>query len=197
MNFTALNKHKYLLLFLLCLLFVVPDCFGQYFKKIGMNDGLSNLSVLSIYQDTLGRMWFGTNEGVNVYDGRKIDIIKSYETDNGQEKKLLSGSIFQIVGNSKGDVFIRNNSSIIKYDIRQETFKEIYSHSLGSINRIKGDIWFTIYDSLYIHNARTDSISYKGRLNTPLVWCMHEMGDRKSKRLNSSHRSLSRTQSSA
>ena len=178
MNFTALNKHKYLLLFLLCLLFVVPDCFGQYFKKIGMNDGLSNLSVLSIYQDTLGRMWFGTNEGVNVYDGRKIDIIKSYETDNGQEKKLLSGSIFQIVGNSKGDVFIRNNSSIIKYDIRQETFKEIYSHSLGSINRIKGDIWFTIYDSLYIHNARTDSISYKGRLNTPLVWCMHEMGDK-------------------
>ena len=96
MNFTALNKHKYLLLFLLCLLFVVPDCFGQYFKKIGMNDGLSNLSVLSIYQDTLGRMWFGTNEGVNVYDGRKIDIIKSYETDNGRRKSCYRVLFFRL-----------------------------------------------------------------------------------------------------
>ena len=37
MNFTTLKKHNYLLLFLLCLTFVVPDCFGQYFKQLGMN----------------------------------------------------------------------------------------------------------------------------------------------------------------
>ena len=48
----------YLALFLLLL----PICsYGQFFKRLGMKDGLSNPSVLAIYQDTLGRMWFGTN----------------------------------------------------------------------------------------------------------------------------------------
>lgn len=45
------------------LLFCI-NLYGQYFKKLDMKDGLSNLSVLAIYQDTLGRMWFGTNEGL-------------------------------------------------------------------------------------------------------------------------------------
>lgn len=50
----------YLALFLLLL----PICsYGQFFKRLGMKDGLSNPSVLAIYQDTLGRMWFGTNMG--------------------------------------------------------------------------------------------------------------------------------------
>lgn len=44
-----------------------------------MKDGLSSPSVLAIYQDTLGRMWFGTNEGVNVYDSKQISKYKSYD----------------------------------------------------------------------------------------------------------------------
>ena len=37
------------------LLFCI-NLYGQYFKKLDMKDGLSNLSVLAIYQDTLGQM---------------------------------------------------------------------------------------------------------------------------------------------
>ena len=34
-----------------------------YFSKIGIEQGLSQLSVMNIYQDELGTMWFGTREG--------------------------------------------------------------------------------------------------------------------------------------
>ena len=70
-----------------------------------MKDGLSNPSVLAIYQDTLGRMWFGTNEGVNIYDGKQIYKCKSYLVGQSQQVKLINGSINQIVGDSLG-IFI-------------------------------------------------------------------------------------------
>ena len=35
-----------------------------YFKHLGKSEGLSQISVVSICQDELGRMWFGTLEGL-------------------------------------------------------------------------------------------------------------------------------------
>ena len=96
----------YLALFLLLL----PICsYGQFFKRLGMKDGLSNPSVLAIYQDTLGRMWFGTNEGVNIYDGEQIHQCKSYVVGQSQQVKLMNGAINQIVGDSLGNIYMRNN----------------------------------------------------------------------------------------
>ena len=56
-----------------------PFAHGQdevYFSKIGIEEGLSQLSVMTIYQDELGRMWFGTREGLNIYDGNRITILQ-------------------------------------------------------------------------------------------------------------------------
>lgn len=72
--------------FLFLLLLIGTCAYGQYFKKIGINDGLSNLSVMSICQDTLGRMWFGTMDGINIYDGAKIEKIKYCEVVSEQGK---------------------------------------------------------------------------------------------------------------
>ena len=47
------------------------------FRHLSIKDGLSQLSVLSIYQDKLGRMWFGTEEGINVFDGNNLTAIKT------------------------------------------------------------------------------------------------------------------------
>ena len=52
------------------LLFVSITLRGNvYFKHLGKTDGLSQISVISICQDELGRMWFGTLEGLSFYDG--------------------------------------------------------------------------------------------------------------------------------
>lgn len=100
-----------------------------------MKDGLSNLSVLAIYQDTLGRMWFGTNEGVNIYDGERLSTYKSYEIIDNQlrKKKFINGVVDQIVGDFYGDVFLKTDGALIKYDIRKERFKEIYPTGISSI----------------------------------------------------------------
>lgn len=44
------------LLLLLCFVFIHQVVYPVYFKHLGMSDGLSQVSVMSIYQDCLGRM---------------------------------------------------------------------------------------------------------------------------------------------
>ncbi len=39
------------------------------FEHIGIEEGLSNNNVLAIFQDSKGYMWFGTEDGLNKYDG--------------------------------------------------------------------------------------------------------------------------------
>ncbi|MFP4289405.1 MAG: two-component regulator propeller domain-containing protein [Bacteroidales bacterium] len=39
------------------------------FSHLTTKDGLSQNSVLCIHQDSYGFMWFGTRDGLNLYDG--------------------------------------------------------------------------------------------------------------------------------
>lgn len=68
-------RYKYLLL-LLALLALNTPISAEYFRHIGLSEGLTQPSVMSIHQDQLGRMWFGTREGINLYDGKQITAFK-------------------------------------------------------------------------------------------------------------------------
>ena len=65
-----------IILSLILLLGFCSGIYPIYFKHIGMQEGLSQLSVMAIYQDNLGRMWFGTEEGINIYDGVQTKVYK-------------------------------------------------------------------------------------------------------------------------
>lgn len=167
-----MKQFKYLLFFVL--IWLSADSYGQYFKKLGMKDGLSNPSVLAVYQDTLGRMWFGTNEGINVYDGNQIYKYKSYYVVDEQhrKRKFINGMVNQIVGDSLGNIFLRNNGLLIKYDIYKETFKEISSRWIGALGATKGKVWCAIRDSLFYIDSKTDALNFCRKLNTAYIRCM-------------------------
>ena len=46
------------------------------FETIGIGDGLSQSTVLSILQDSRGFIWFGTQDGLNRYDGYGFQIYR-------------------------------------------------------------------------------------------------------------------------
>ncbi|UEG51671.1 response regulator [Mucilaginibacter daejeonensis] len=48
---------------------------------LGIENGLSNSAVRSIYQDHSGFMWFGTYDGLNRYDGYEFKVFRSRSTD--------------------------------------------------------------------------------------------------------------------
>ncbi|WP_259328040.1 hybrid sensor histidine kinase/response regulator transcription factor [Bacteroides caccae] len=143
-----------------------------------MKDGLSNPSVLAIYQDTLGRMWFGTNEGVNIYDGEQIHQCKSYVVGQSQQVKLMNGAINQIVGDSLGNIYMRNNHALLRYDIRKEKLEEIRSSGVSSLASINRKIWCAMGDSLFKYDCNRDSLYFFRKLNTSTVWCLEQQGEK-------------------
>ena len=47
-----------------------------HFSHLGTADGLSQSVVMSILQDSAGFMWFGTEDGLNRYDGYEFEIYR-------------------------------------------------------------------------------------------------------------------------
>ncbi|MDQ3071559.1 MAG: hypothetical protein M3R55_17750, partial [Acidobacteriota bacterium] len=42
------------------------------FARLSVEEGLSNSAVREILQDRRGFLWFGTNNGLNQYDGYRV-----------------------------------------------------------------------------------------------------------------------------
>jgi ligand-binding sensor domain-containing protein/signal transduction histidine kinase/AraC-like DNA-binding protein/AmiR/NasT family two-component response regulator len=51
-------------------------------EHLSVKDGLSQISVVSIFQDSQGFMWFGTRDGLNRYDGYNFHIFRESDADN-------------------------------------------------------------------------------------------------------------------
>ncbi len=52
------------------------------FEKISIEQGLSSSGVYSIFQDRKGFLWFGTENGLNRYDGYSFKIFKNEPDDS-------------------------------------------------------------------------------------------------------------------
>ena len=110
-------RYKYLLL-LLALLALNTPISAEYFRHIGLSEGLTQPSVMSIHQDQLGRMWFGTREGINLYDGKQITAFKGWcNASNDSAPIWLGNEVSSIVEDKQGNIFFLVDDDIIKFDI--------------------------------------------------------------------------------
>ena len=101
------------LIILFVFLNTLSYAFPIYFKHIGTKEGLSQLSVMSIYQDELGRMWFGTEEGLSVFDGVHVTAYKpTLANENGNEFPV-GNSIDFITGDNRGNIYFNSDNSLV------------------------------------------------------------------------------------
>ena len=77
------SRQKYLYHILRCvfiyIILLTHFVFSQHdkrFKQITIEDGLSQSTVETIVQDKMGFMWFGTEDGLNRFDGYQFKIYK-------------------------------------------------------------------------------------------------------------------------
>jgi signal transduction histidine kinase/CheY-like chemotaxis protein/ligand-binding sensor domain-containing protein/AraC-like DNA-binding protein len=79
--------------FFLTLLFVLSCFYGQAIKTLQKPDilELSNNAILSMHQDQHGDMWFGTYDGLNLFNGKNTFVYR-YDPDN---RSSITGNIIQ------------------------------------------------------------------------------------------------------
>ncbi|MEL7532754.1 MAG: two-component regulator propeller domain-containing protein, partial [Bacteroidota bacterium] len=77
-----LSRICFLILCLAPLSSISAQSLDLFFEHFTTEDGLSQNDVNCIIQDSLGFMWFGTNDGLNRYDGYNVTEFKPSETDS-------------------------------------------------------------------------------------------------------------------
>jgi len=151
-----------------------------YFKHIGMNEGLSQISVMSIYQDQLGRMWFGTREGISIYDGENMKVYKAWTDEQSKSRtNILPGLECDfITGNAEGDVFFRTYGSLMRYDIREEAFHVLQAGGIQGITTFKGNVWCAKNDSLFMYDSSSGLLSFQSETNISGITCLQITNDK-------------------
>ncbi|WP_289660873.1 two-component regulator propeller domain-containing protein [Flavobacterium panacagri] len=115
---------KPFVLYFLLLLGFSSEVFSQDYpvKFLDISDGLSNNSIISIYQDNEGFMWFGTYDGLNRYDGYNFKVFRNRIND---KKSLLFNTIYNIEGDSKNNIWIGGTNGICIYDKKKAVFHTV------------------------------------------------------------------------
>jgi ligand-binding sensor domain-containing protein/serine phosphatase RsbU (regulator of sigma subunit) len=87
-----------------------------------VKDGLSQSGVTCIFQDHQGFMWFGTQDGLNRYDGYTFTIFKHDPTD----PKSLNENFISLIAEDKDKTLwigtLNNPKTLNRFDRLTETF---------------------------------------------------------------------------
>ena len=82
-------------------------------RYLGIEQGLSNNAVTSIYQDANGFMWFGTYDGLNRYDGYGF---KTFRNVIGNNTSLGDNHVRAIEGDAAHKLWIGSEKSLSIYN---------------------------------------------------------------------------------
>jgi ligand-binding sensor domain-containing protein len=102
---------------------------GLRFEKIGVEQGLSDETVISILQDSKGYIWFGTlNGGLNKYDGYSFT---KYQFDPYDSNSISQNFIYTIYEDSAGAIWVSTFEGLCRFDRHTEKFTR-YKPSLNA-----------------------------------------------------------------
>ena len=136
------------------------------FQKFTIEDGLSQSTVECILQDRLGFMWFGTDDGLNRFNGY---TFTNFRYDPADEYSISDNYIYDMVEDTCGYIWFGTNKGLNKYDPNTEKFKH-YFHIQNDLNSLsdnivhsvevdeRGNLWVTtLNNGLNIYSDSTDS----------------------------------------
>ncbi len=125
----------------------IIDGTDMRFTRISTADGLSQTKVDRIEQDDQGFMWFGTQYGVNRYDGYNFKV---FAHDPADPNSLSGVNIRALFKERDGTLWVGCNQFLNKFDPKTETFTR---YAVPFVNHIGQDsagmLWLATSTGLY------------------------------------------------
>lgn len=88
-------------------------------KKYSVNDGLSQNTVRAILQDKKGFIWFGTQDGLNRFDGREYRIFRNNPAD---KNSIGNNFILSLYEDNNGKIWVGTDHRLYLFDPISEQF---------------------------------------------------------------------------
>jgi PAS domain S-box-containing protein len=140
---------KILIKFITAIIFLLNSYANEYnikFQHLTIEDGLSQSSVFSIIQDSQGFMWFGTEDGLNKYDGYNFKI---YRNDPDNPDSLTYSYVKVIFEDSSGNLWIGTyGGGLDKFDREKERFIH-YKHESNKPYTLTNNFVTSIFEDKY------------------------------------------------
>ncbi|MFP4374155.1 MAG: two-component regulator propeller domain-containing protein [Spirochaetaceae bacterium] len=146
-----------------------------YFVHLGRGEGLSNASISAIVQDRYGFLWFGTQAGLNRYDGRSIEVFEHIPF----EKNSLPHNLVQTLYEDPREpvLWVGTYDGVSRFDMRTREFTN-YSAQQGSsslsnavvtsvVRDHDGMVWVGTLEGLNRLNPETGEIRRIGSTSEP------------------------------
>lgn len=114
-----LRKH---LILLLLLFFGVAGSQASIYRNYYVEDGLSHNSVWAVMQDRQGFMWFGTNDGLNRFDGVNFRVFR-HRSDN--PTSIGNNFIHCLLESDGGTFLVGTKEGLYRYNRQLETFTHV------------------------------------------------------------------------
>ncbi|NQT25595.1 hypothetical protein HQ585_09590 [candidate division KSB1 bacterium] len=164
------KKHRLInLIFLLTLGVVISQASDLSFQHLDISDGLSQNSIKCMLQDRTGFMWFGTEDGLNRYDGYQF---KTFRHDPWDSTSIGGNDISAICEDHAGRLWIgTHDGGLNLYRCSSGDFIRIGHHldqphtlSHDSVRTIiedsQGILWVGTANGLnFVNLAKLDSLS--------------------------------------
>lgn len=121
------NRHLYISLTFSLLFYFLPSvCYGItdttgriHFRRLSVNDGLSQNTVYALTQDHNGKIWIGTADGLNWYDGYRF--VPFYKNLN-DSTSLSNNHIYSLCTDTEGTVWVGTLTGLSRYNIVGNNF---------------------------------------------------------------------------
>ncbi len=161
--------------FLYCfiIVFSAVTAFSQKPKfnlsTLNSSNDISQNTILSIHKDKFGFIWFGTQDGLNRYDGFKFDVFKFSKNNN---YSLPSNYIQTISEDKDGNLWLGTRTDGISkfriYDRKfinyQHSTKDKESLSSNKINQVlvdkKGNLWVATDRGLNLFISKSEKFKH-------------------------------------
>ena len=143
----------------------VTDGDNLHFLRLSRSLGLSQQRVTHIVQDDRGFLWFGTQYGLNRYDGYRFRVFKNDPADAGS---LCDVHITALFKDRAGHLWVGCNYSVDRYDPVTETFvhyrleRSVAAHTSGAVRHISqdgaGHLWLSTGNGLYRLDPQSNAV---------------------------------------
>lgn len=123
------------------------------FQNLQTRDGLSNSQVDAIFKDNHGFMWFGTQSGLDRFDGFRF---KNFFSDASDKNSLPANEVDDIQQDVSGNLWVHTSAGYCIYNYERETFSSningwMFNHGMtwGNPDKVlidkQGNLWFDIF----------------------------------------------------
>ena len=146
------KRLKYIMTLLLVMFCLNTFPVELNFKYYKAEDGLSSNTVYAALQDSKGFMWFGTENGLNRFDGYTFNV---YNNIPRTENSLINNYVYALVEDEEENLWIGTERGVCSFNLNNSVSTPL-TLTTGKGVKVTGRIQSLIYDrrKLWIASAR-------------------------------------------